>query len=100
MRLGRDGADHRRLVRRTFGRRATARGGAPRWGDPDKHGFRYEEFGGLIGEERTFHGVTVPSKLRLGWFMSDVDEPREPGPSRFTTAGEFIRIEIDDLTFR
>ncbi len=72
----------------------------PRWGDPDKHGFRYEEFGGLIDEERTFHGVTVPSKLRLGWFMSDADERREPGPSRFTTAGEFIRIEIDDLTFR
>jgi hypothetical protein len=72
----------------------------PRWGDPDKQGFRYEEFGGLIDEERTFQGVTVPSKLRLGWYVSDTDERRALGPSRFTAEGEFIRIEVDDITYR
>jgi len=73
-----------------------------RWGDPDKTGFHYESFGGLIEAEKTIDGITFPSKLRLGWYFSEADEttPDPANPTRFTTEGEFFRCEIDDLEFR
>ena len=73
-------------------------GGAPRsfsasrWGNPAGSAFHYEDFGGLIEEERTWSGVTIPSKLRLGWFW---------GTPRFEEkGGEFFRVTIDEAEFR
>jgi len=64
--------------------------GLPRWGDPEGGGFRYESFGGLIEDERTFAGVTVPTAFRLGWYW---------GSDRFAE-GEFFRATIDALEHR
>lgn len=77
----------------------------PRWGNPDKTGFHYESFGGIVEAEKTIDGITFPSKLRLGWYFSEADErpttPDAPAePTRFVTEGEFFRCEIDDLEFR
>jgi len=84
-----------------------ARGGIasfrfPRWGDPDKTGYHYEDFGGLVEAEKTIDGITFPSKLRLGWYFSEADEgPADPAnPTRFATEGEFFRCEVEDLEFR
>jgi len=65
---------------------------ASRWGNPAGGAFDYDDFGGVIEEERTWCGVTIPSKLRLGWFFGT---PRfdEPG-------GEFFRVTIDSADFR
>jgi hypothetical protein len=63
----------------------------PRWGDPDKGEFRYENFGGIIEEEQTHDGITIPTKLNIGWFF---------GSDRFTQDGEFIRIIVDEIEFR
>lgn len=73
-----------------------------RWGDPDKTGFHYESFGGLVEAEKTIDGITFPSKLRLGWYFDEADEgTADPAnPTRFATEGEFFRCEIDDLEFR
>lgn len=65
---------------------------ASRWGNPAGSAFHYEDFGGPIEEERTWSGVTIPSKLRLGWFW---------GTSRFDEpGGEFFRVTIDEAEFR
>jgi hypothetical protein len=59
-----------------------------RWGDPDNRGaFAQHRFGGEITGYRSFHGLTIPSSGRLGWFYG---EDRWP-------AGEFFRYQITDL---
>lgn len=63
----------------------------PRWGDPDGKGFRYCDFGGIIEEERTFGGCTIPSRLRLGWHY---------GTERFEREGEFFRVTVGRAEFR
>jgi hypothetical protein len=62
-----------------------------RWGNPDGAGFHYADFGGLVEEERTFDGITVPTRVRVGWFV---------GSPRFETEGEFIRVNIDHIDFK
>lgn len=62
-----------------------------RWGDPDKGGFRYETFGGIVEEEETFDGYTIPTRLRLGWFF---------GTDRFEPEGEFFRCTVDGVEWR
>lgn len=62
-----------------------------RWGDPDGVGFRDIAFGGLVDDERSFGGYTIPSRLRVGWNF---------GAARFASDGEFFRVTIDDAIFR
>jgi hypothetical protein len=62
-----------------------------RWGDPDGTGYRYLPFGGLVEEERTFGGYTIPGRIRIGWHF---------GTDRFAEEGEFFRCVIDAAEFR
>ena len=59
-----------------------------RWGDPSRSGtFAWHRFGGEFTGYRSFHGLTIPSQGRLGWFY---------GSDRWP-AGEFFRYQITDL---
>ena len=58
-----------------------------RWGDPDRSGsFDWHAFGGEITGHQTFHGFTIPSSGRWGWF---------PGTDRWHE-GEFFRCRITE----
>jgi hypothetical protein len=61
-----------------------------RWGTPDDGVFQKQEFGGLVEDERSFGGLCIPSKLRIGWY---------PTSERFKQ-GEFFQVEIDDAQYR
>jgi hypothetical protein len=63
----------------------------PRWGNPDGTEFRYVDFGGILQEEGTFCGYTIPTRLRVGWYF---------GSERFESEGEFFRATIDDVIYR
>ena len=63
----------------------------PRWGSPDGAEFRYVDFGGILEEEDTFCGYTIPTCLRIGWYF---------GTERFESEGEFFRATIDDAIYR
>lgn len=63
----------------------------PRWGNPEGGEFHSADFGGIVEEERTFGGYTIPSKLRIGWYF---------GSDRFETDGEFFRCAIDEAEYR
>jgi hypothetical protein len=71
------------------GRLKTAK--LPRWGNPDGAEFRYVDFGGILEEESTFSGYTIPTYLRVGWYF---------GTERFESEGEFFRATIDDAIYR
>lgn len=64
-----------------------------RWGTPDGPDgpFRLERFGAAVDDERAFGAYTVPSRLRVGWYV---------GTDRFEADGEFFRVTIDDVSFR
>ena len=62
-----------------------------RWGQPGGGPYREEPFGALVEAERTFDGVTLPSRLRVGWW---------PGTPRFEREGEFFRCEVTAARFR
>jgi hypothetical protein len=62
-----------------------------RWGNPDGGPFRYIPFGGVVEENRTFGGYTIPTRLRVGWYF---------GTQRFESEGEFFRATIDHAEFR
>ena len=67
-----------------------------RWGNPDwfrrdKTEFHDYPFGAVISEETTFDGITIPTKLCLGWHF---------GTPRFEGEGEFLRVTVDKATFR
>jgi len=61
-----------------------------RFGDPDGTFGRFP-FGGVVDEERTFEGYTIPSRLRVGWHF---------GSERFEREGEFFRATVDRATYR
>ncbi len=63
----------------------------PRWGNPDGAEFQYVDFGGILEEESTFNGYTIPTRLRVGWYF---------GTERFESEGEFFRATIDDAIYR
>ena len=63
----------------------------PRWGNPDDAEFRYVDFGGILEEEDTFCGYTIPTRLRIGWYF---------GSERFESEGEFFRATIDNAIYR
>ena len=62
-----------------------------RWGDPEGYGYSVLPFGGIVKDERTFGGFTIPSKLRIGWYF---------GTDRFEPEGEFFRCTIDEAIYR
>lgn len=62
-----------------------------RWGQPEGEDFSLANFGGIVEEERTFEGYTIPTVLRVGWYF---------GSERFEPAGEFFRVQIDAATYR
>jgi hypothetical protein len=63
----------------------------PRWGNPEGAEFRDVDFGGILEEEGTFDGYTIPTRLRAGWYF---------GSERFEPEGEFFRATIDDAIYR
>jgi hypothetical protein len=62
-----------------------------RWGYPGDAEFHYADFGGVIDEENTFDGYTIPTRFRLGWHF---------GTDRFEPEGEFFRATVDEATYR
>lgn len=62
-----------------------------RWGNPGGGAFREVPFGGLMEAEGTFQGLTIPTRVRVGW---------EFGTDRFEPEGEFFRAEITGAEFR
>jgi len=62
-----------------------------RWGNPGGAAFRLVDFGGLMEGEATFAGYTIPTRLRVGWYI---------GSPRFESEGEFFRATIEDAVFR
>jgi len=62
-----------------------------RWANPDGKGFRYLPFGGEASDERTFGGYTIPTQLRIGYYL---------GTQRFESDGEFFRVTVDDAMYR
>jgi hypothetical protein len=67
-----------------------------RWGNPEEiekgpAPFHEVPFGCIASEERNFEGITVPTRLRVGWFF---------GSERFETEGEFFRVAVDHAKFR
>ena len=77
------------LATDTAGRLVTVQ--LQRWGDPSGGGFHSIGFGGLAEAEKTFGGYTIPSQLRVGWYL---------GSARFESEGEFFRVTIDDAMYR
>lgn len=63
----------------------------PRWGNPDGTEFHYVDFGGIVEDEGTFSGYTIPTRLRVGWYFDS---------ERFESEGEFFRVTIDDAIYR
>ena len=62
-----------------------------RWGNPERIAFPYVSFGGILEEECTFDGYTIPTNVRIGWHF---------GTERFESEGEFFRATIDNALFR
>lgn len=46
-------------------------------------------FGGTVSEERTFGGMTIPSRMTVGWFYRTERAAR----------GEFFRLNITSARF-
>jgi hypothetical protein len=60
-----------------------------RWGNQTADGsFSYIPFGGQVHEESRFGGYTIPSKIRVGWWI---------GTDRYF---EFFWAQIEDAVFR
>lgn len=62
-----------------------------RWGNPAGGAFGYADFGGVVEDEGTFGGYTIPTRLRIGWHF---------GGAGFDSRGEFFRVTIDDVRYR
>ncbi len=62
-----------------------------RWGNPEGEAFHYVDFGGIVEESGTFDGYTIPTRLRVGWFL---------GSDRFESGGEFFRCAIDKAIYQ
>ena len=63
-----------------------------RWGEVgDGQGFGLRDFGGLVEDELSDQGYTIPSRLRVGWHF---------GSHRFLSEGEFFRCRIETVDFK
>jgi hypothetical protein len=63
-----------------------------RWGNPEGGEFHPAPFGIIVEDEGTFDGITVPTKIRAGWFFG-TERFEQPG-------GEFFRAVVDHIDFR
>ena len=57
-----------------------------RWSDHGGKGWRLQRFGALVEEERTFDGITIPSRIRAGWGFGTPE----------WEAGEFFRATVTE----
>ncbi|BBO23080.1 conserved hypothetical protein [Candidatus Nitrosymbiomonas proteolyticus] len=62
-----------------------------RWGNPQGKEYAEHPFGAWIEESRAFEGITIPTKVRVGWFF---------GSPQFETDGEFFRAEVTSAIFK
>jgi hypothetical protein len=62
-----------------------------RWGHPDGGRFREVPFGGVVEQEATFDGYTIPARMSVGWYF---------GTDRFDTDGRFFHVTIVDAVYR
>lgn len=62
-----------------------------RWGNPEGGEFHFVDFGGMLSEERTFGGYTIPTRVRVGWYF---------GEQRWERDGEFFRATVSDVEYR
>jgi len=62
-----------------------------RWGNPGGADFHYVPFGGVVEQEGSFSGYTIPTRLRVGYY---------PGTERFEQDGEFFRCTVDEALYR
>lgn len=62
-----------------------------RWGNPGGGPFGEVPFGGVMEAEGTFQGLTIPTRVRVGWWF---------GTERFEREGEFFRAELTGAEFR
>jgi hypothetical protein len=61
-----------------------------RWGNPGSAPFARHPFGMSVEAESAFSGVTIPSRMRAGWWWGTGQQ----------AAGEFFRAEITQAIFR
>lgn len=62
-----------------------------RWGNPIAGSpFGTYPFGAHVSQEATFAGITIPTMLRVGWFITE---------DGFERDGEFFRVTIDHAEF-
>ena len=61
-----------------------------RWGNPNGRPWALYPRGGTLNDERDFGGITLPTRLRAGYFFGTNE----------SAAGEFFRATITDATFR
>ncbi len=62
-----------------------------RWGNPAGKEFGNADFGGIVEQEGTFGGYTIPTRLRVGWYYAS---------EKFESEGEFFRVTVDNATYR
>lgn len=62
-----------------------------RWGDPDQKGWGMHPFGGVMLEETSAAGLTIPSRVSIGW---------EFGTPQFEAGGEFFRGHLTKVEYR
>ncbi len=62
-----------------------------RWGKPEGGEYHEVAFGGYLDEDRRFGALTVPTRIRVGWYFDS---------DRFVEEGEFFRATIDAMEFR
>ena len=60
-----------------------------RWSAPDERPWGRYPFGGIVDNEATFNGITIPSRLRVGYWI---------GTEQWAK-GEFFRCQITDAVF-
>jgi len=68
--------------------------GAPARGDhgnPEGGDYHPVAFGGYLDEDRKFGPLTIPTRMRVGWYF---------GSERFETEGEFFRATVEAAEFR
>lgn len=71
-----------------------------RWGNPTNSEFQLLPFGGIIEAEKTFDGYTIPTQVRIGWYLGRGSAGVAPSTNRFEPEEEFFRAVVDRASFR
>jgi hypothetical protein len=61
-----------------------------RWGNPNGASYARYPFGVSVESEGTFSGITIPTRVRAGWWWHTDKQ----------AGGEFFRATITDAAFR